>query len=61
MKIVTPATRTCPECEDVGLEITEKPNTFECQICGAIWKLVKSSKYKEITNVPEKLKKVLEG
>jgi len=62
MKISTPATRTCPECEQYGLEITEDENIFECQICGSIWQRLKPIKKDgKITNIPNKLKEFLKG
>lgn len=59
--IVLGPTRTCPECEEPGLEITEDQNIFECNHCGAIWKRLKPiATEKGMTNMPEKLKRLLQ-
>ena len=54
-------TRTCPECEESELEVTEDPNIFECNFCGAVWHRLKPTKTNEgeMINVPDKLKELL--
>ena len=56
-------TRTCPECEKHDLEISEDCNIFECNNCGSIWHRLKPTAKEngEITNMPEKLKKLLKN
>lgn len=60
--IIFGPTRTCPECEEPELEITEDDNTFECNHCGAIWKRIKPIKNRngQMNNMPKKLKNLLE-
>jgi len=54
-------TRTCPECENFGLEIRTDLNTFECIICGSIWKRIKPlNNGKKLVKIPKKLKKLLD-
>ena len=63
MKIQTPATRTCPECDQFGLEVTDDPNTYECQVCGSIWARLRplNDGTGRMILMPPKLKKLLEG
>lgn len=60
MKLHVPATRTCPECEELGLEVNgDDENIFECQICGSIWqRLIPLKKDGKMTKIPNKLKKL---
>ena len=61
MKITVPATRTCPECENFGLEISENNNIYKCQICCSIWQRLKPimDNTGKMVNLPNKLKKLL--
>ena len=54
-------TRTCPECEEPELEVTEDLNVFECNFCGSRWKRLAPVKDKngKMINMPEKLKQLL--
>ena len=54
-------TRTCPECEEPELEITEDLNIFECNFCGSKWQRLEPLKSEdgEMTNMPEKLMQLL--
>ncbi len=53
-------TRTCPECEEPELEISENENIFECNYCGAVWHRLKPTmKNGRMSNLPDKLKKLL--
>ncbi len=54
-------TRTCPECEEPELEITDDLNIFECNFCGAKWQRLAQIMQKngEMYKIPEKLKKLL--
>ena len=62
MKLHVPATRTCPECETFGLEVSEDENMFECQTCGSIWqRLAPIKKNGKMTKLPKKLKKLCKG
>lgn len=62
MKISVPATRTCPECEQYGLEITKNENVFECQICGSIWQRLRPIKKDgKMIKMPNKLKEFIKG
>ena len=56
-----PYARYCPECDDWGLEITEDPNTYECNICGSIWRRLKplNDGMGNMIDMPEKLKKLI--
>ena len=57
-----PATRYCPECDCFGLEISAGDiNTYECKICGSIWKRLKpiNNGTGKMINLPKKLKKLL--
>jgi hypothetical protein len=60
-KIVLGPTRTCPECEEPELEITSDQNTFQCNFCGSIWYRIQPTMTKKgkMTNIPDKLKKLL--
>lgn len=61
MKIQVPASRTCPECEEFGLEVTEDPNIYECQVCGSIWQRLKpiNDGTGKMISMPKKLKEFL--
>lgn len=55
-------TRYCPECGGFGLEVSgEDVNTYECEICGSVWKRLKPTNdgTGKMINMPEKLKKLL--
>ena len=55
-------TRYCPECDDYGLEINaEDINTYECVICGSIWKRLRpiNDGAGNMINMPKKLKNIL--
>ena len=54
-------TRTCPECEEFGLEVTEDCNIYECKICGSIWQRLKpiNDGTGRMIHVPEKLNDLL--
>lgn len=54
--------RPCPECGNgMGLLVTEDVNTYECQVCGSVWKRLKpvNDGTGKMVNMPGKLKKVL--
>lgn len=62
MKLHVPVSRTCPECEEFGLEVSEDENIFECQICGSIWqRLIPVKQNGKMTKIPRKLKEFLKG
>ncbi len=54
-------TRTCPECEEFGLEITEDCNIYECKICGSVWQRLKplNDGLGNMTDMPDRLKSLL--
>ncbi|MFH1590459.1 MAG: hypothetical protein ABIC95_00885 [archaeon] len=54
-------TRTCPECEEAELEITENPNIFKCNFCGAQWQRLAplATKNGKLRNIPKKLQALL--
>ena len=54
-------TRTCPECEQPELEITEDLNIFECNFCGSKWQRLEPFKKEngQMTKIPKKLKELL--
>jgi len=54
--------RPCPECSRWGLLVTEDVNTYECRVCGSIWKRLKplNDGTGEMINMPRKLKKLLD-
>ena len=53
--------RICPECENEELEITADLNTFECNLCGAVWKRIKPLMRADgkMMQLPVKLKSLL--
>ena len=52
--------RTCPECEEFGLEVSEDENRFECQVCGSVWqRLLPIKKNGKMIRMPQKLKEFL--
>ena len=61
MEIIFPSARTCPECEEFGLKVTEDVNKYECQICGSIWERLKpiNDGTGRMIGMPSKLKKLL--
>ena len=54
-------TRTCPECEEPELEITDDLNIFECNFCGSIWQRLEPIQTinGKMTKIPAKLKELL--
>ena len=58
---MNPFVRYCPECDDLGLEVTEDVNVYECNICGSIWKRLKplNDGVGNMINMPKKLKKLI--
>ncbi len=59
MKLSTPATRFCPECNEFGLEITENLNIYECKICGSVWRRLRPINVNgKMVDMPDKLKKL---
>jgi|SRR3989344_5776264 len=54
-------TRTCPECEEETLEITDTLNIFECNFCGAKWQRIQPLMREDgtMTHLPQKLKRLL--
>jgi len=55
-------TRYCSECGYFGLEITEDLNTYECEVCGSVWKRLKPrNNGKKMVGMPKKLKKLFVG
>ncbi len=58
-----PATRTCPECENFGLDVSaEDVNRYVCKICGSVWQRLKpvNDGTGKMINTPDKLKKLLD-
>ena len=61
MKLHFLPTRTCPECEQFGLDITKDVNTYECVVCGSLWKRLRpiNDGTGKMINMPKKMKKLL--
>ncbi|MBS3125257.1 hypothetical protein J4211_03325 [Candidatus Woesearchaeota archaeon] len=60
-EVVIGPMRICPECENEELEITADLNTFECNLCGAVWKRIKPLMRADgkMMQLPVKLKSLL--
>ncbi|MBI4895644.1 MAG: hypothetical protein HY831_04080 [Candidatus Aenigmarchaeota archaeon] len=62
MKITFESTRTCPECEQFGLEVSGDENIFNCQICDSTWQRLRPiNKNGKMINIPKKLRQLLKG
>lgn len=60
-RLHVPASRTCPECSQFGLEVMENPNKYECQICGSVWQRLRpiNDGTGRMMKMPAKLKQLL--
>ncbi len=60
MKLSSPATRYCPECDNFGLEVTENVNIYKCKACDSIWQRLRplNDGFGNMINMPKNLKKL---